>query len=67
LPESMNFLPEVQGQLGKFSCPYRKNDPQKYSHSTRRWRICALASFDTIARVKYDVQHISTVLSDSLQ
>ncbi|KAE9373021.1 hypothetical protein N431DRAFT_290614, partial [Stipitochalara longipes BDJ] len=36
----------------KFSCPYRKHNPRKYTHSDRRWRSCALTPFSTIARVK---------------
>jgi hypothetical protein len=37
----------------KFSCPYRKHNPRKYSHGDRRWRSCALTPFSTVARVKY--------------
>jgi hypothetical protein len=37
----------------KFSCPYRKHNPRKYSHCGRRWRSYALTPFLKIARVKY--------------
>jgi hypothetical protein len=37
----------------KFSCPYRKHNPRKYTHCDRVWRTCALAPFSTVARVKY--------------
>lgn len=36
-----------------FSCPYRKNNPRKYTHRTRGWRSCAMSPFDTVARMKY--------------
>lgn len=43
---------ESPGRLTNFACPYRKHDPHKYNHGTRRWRTCALTSFDIIARLK---------------
>jgi hypothetical protein len=35
---------------GRFACPFRKHDCQKYSVYSHR--VCALTSWDTIARVK---------------
>jgi hypothetical protein len=35
-----------------FACPYRKHNPRKYCHSTRKWRSCALSPLDNISRVK---------------
>jgi hypothetical protein len=35
---------------GRFACPFRKHDPQKYNMYNRR--VCALTHWDTIARVK---------------
>jgi hypothetical protein len=34
----------------RFACPFRKHDPQKYNIHSHR--VCALTSWDTIARVK---------------
>lgn len=45
--------PEIQNDKKKFACPFRKCNSRKYNQSTYRWRTCALASFDTIARLKY--------------
>lgn len=46
--------PEVgEDSQQKFSCPYRKHNPRKYTHCDRVWRTCALAPFSTVARVKY--------------
>jgi hypothetical protein len=59
--ESGNKKPRRQGghgprpsgrltDLARFACPFRKHDPQKYSIHSHR--VCALTSWDTIARVK---------------
>jgi hypothetical protein len=58
--ESGNKKPRRQGggscspsKLGdpvRFACPFRKQDPQKYSIHSHR--VCALTSFETISRVK---------------
>jgi len=53
-PGNVTRPKESQSQGEKFACPYRKHNPGKYSHRTRTWRTCALTSFDTVARVKYD-------------
>ncbi|KAH8780531.1 hypothetical protein F5882DRAFT_259698, partial [Hyaloscypha sp. PMI_1271] len=39
-----------------FACPFRKHDPQKYSIHSHR--VCALTSWDTIARVKEHLYRI---------
>lgn len=50
---------KVSSQFGhraeerKFACPYRKHNPQKYSCHSGKWRLCAVNSFDSIARLKY--------------
>ncbi|KAH7306105.1 hypothetical protein BKA65DRAFT_198591 [Rhexocercosporidium sp. MPI-PUGE-AT-0058] len=36
----------------KLACPYRKHNPRTYNHCTKAWRLCALTSFGTIARLK---------------
>jgi hypothetical protein len=48
-----NRSKETRTQVKKFACPYRKYNPRKYCYLNRTWRTCALASFDTVARVKY--------------
>ncbi|KAF4614326.1 hypothetical protein G7Y89_g15411 [Cudoniella acicularis] len=35
-----------------FACPYRKHNPRKYRHTTRKWRSCALTPLKDISRVK---------------
>lgn len=42
--------PSKLGDPARFACPFRKQDPQKYSIHSHR--VCALTSFETIARVK---------------
>jgi hypothetical protein len=42
--------PSELNNLARFACPFRKHDPQKYS--IHGHRVCALTSWDTIARVK---------------
>ena len=41
------------GETANFACPYRKNNPRKYTHRNRVWRSCAMTSFNTVARLKY--------------
>jgi hypothetical protein len=43
-------LPSELNNPARFACPFRKHDPQKYS--IYNYRVCALTSWDTIARVK---------------
>jgi hypothetical protein len=42
--------PGEPDNLARFACPFRKHDPQKYNIYSHR--VCALTSWDTIARVK---------------
>jgi hypothetical protein len=42
--------PSELNNLARFACPFRKHNPQKYNIYSHR--VCALTSWDTIARVK---------------
>jgi hypothetical protein len=42
--------PSELDSLSRFACPFRKHDPQRYNIHSHR--VCALTSWDTIARVK---------------
>jgi hypothetical protein len=47
------LIPGSDLQYGsRFACPFRKHDP--YTYSIYSNRVCALSSWGTIARVKYD-------------
>ena len=50
-PRKSSSNPGSDGSSTKFACPCRKHDPRKYC--IRHWRVCALTSFDSVARVKY--------------
>lgn len=52
-PRNMTSSETVGEETAKFACPYRKNNPRKYTHRTRIWRSCAMSSFDTVARLKW--------------
>jgi hypothetical protein len=43
-------LPSERSIPARFACPFRKHNPQKYGIYSHR--VCALTSWDTIARVK---------------
>lgn len=54
--------PETTEEKRKFACPYRKQNPRKYS--VQQWRSCALTPHKTVARVKlvliFNVNHFNT-------
>jgi hypothetical protein len=56
-PRTLSYMPQDAEEGSKFACPFRKNNPGKYS--VREWRSCALTPLETVARVKYE----STVAS----
>ena len=41
----------IPENISRFACPFRKHDPGRYSMHSHR--VCALSSWDSIARVKY--------------
>jgi hypothetical protein len=48
----------------RFACPFRKHNSTEYSISSHR--ACALSSWDTIARVKYKLAYVPTLLKELL-
>lgn len=51
-PKTLPSLPQDADERAKFACPYRKHNPAQYNVNVRRWRLCALTGFGTVARVK---------------
>jgi hypothetical protein len=45
----------------RLACPFRKHDPRKYT--IQSYRSCALSSWYSIARVKYDTHYVSVMES----
>jgi hypothetical protein len=50
-PKRLKYLHKLPTEQSKFSCPYRKYSPRKYSVASN-WRSCALTPLESVARVK---------------
>ena len=45
----------------RLACPFRKYDPRKYT--IHNYRSCALSSWDSVARVKYETRYVPIMKS----
>jgi hypothetical protein len=50
-PKRLKYPHKLPTEQSKFSCPYRKYSPRKYSVANN-WRSCALTPLESVARVK---------------